>query len=141
MTSNIMDSDKRMESLSQVMPEGPAKKVEKALLEVLESAICQKFKENSKFVRDHLSSVKKLRLADNPDGYARYLARKQVPDELSYNTGIEKVQTWYRGELCTKLEKLYSLYYEISQEEKCEISKESAKGIIQGLLNMSLTDD
>ncbi|CAG8736822.1 12236_t:CDS:2 [Rhizophagus irregularis] len=99
MTSNIMDSDKRMESLSQVMPEGPAKKVEKVLLEVLETAICQKFKENK-----------------NPDGYARYLARKQVPDELSYNTGIEK-------------------------EEKCEISKENAKGIIQGLLNMSLTDD
>ncbi|GBC45095.2 uncharacterized protein OCT59_027364 [Rhizophagus irregularis] len=82
MTSNIMDSDKRMESLSQVMPEGPAKKVEKVLLEVLETAICQKFKENSKFVKDHLSS-----------------------------------------------------------EEKCEISKENAKGIIQGLLNMSLTDD
>ena len=45
------------------------------------------------------------------------------------------------GELRTKLKKLYSLYYEISQEEKCEISKEKAKGIIQGLLNMSLTDD
>jgi predicted metal-dependent hydrolase len=136
-----MDSDKRMESLSQVTSEGLAKKVEKALLEVLESAICQKFKENSKFVREHLSYVKKIRLAENPNGYAKYLARKQVPDEISYNTRIEKVQTWYREELCTKLEELYSLYYEISQEEKCEISKENAKGIIQGLLNMSLTDD
>src|SRR6266516_8212700 len=118
MTSNIINSDKRMESLSQVISEGPAKKVEKALLEVLESAICQKFKENSKFVRDHLSNVKKLRSAENPDRYARYLARKQVPDELSYNTRIEKVQTWYRGELRTKLKELNSLYYEISQKEK-----------------------
>ncbi|CAI2196886.1 10644_t:CDS:2 [Funneliformis geosporum] len=87
-----------MESLSQVMPEGLAKKVEKALLEVLEM-LC-----------------KKLQLVENPDGYARYIARKLVPDEISYNTRIEK-------------------------EEKCEISKENAKGIIQGLLNMSLTDD
>ncbi|CAI2195788.1 13310_t:CDS:2, partial [Funneliformis geosporum] len=47
---------------------------------------------------------------ENPDGYARYIARKLVPDEISYNTRIEK-------------------------EEKCEISKENAKGIIQGLLN------
>ena len=136
-----MTSNNDKESLSQVIPEEIAKKMEKALLEVLETAICQNFKESSKFVRDHLSYVKKLRLAENPDGYARYLARKQVPDELSYNTRIEKVQTWYRGELRTKLEELYSLYYEISQEEKCEISKENAKGIIQGLLNMSLTDD
>jgi predicted metal-dependent hydrolase len=141
MISNIVDSDKRMESLSQVIPEGPAKKVEKALLEVLESAICQNFKENSKFIKDHLSNVKKLRLAENPDGYARYLARKQVPDEISYNTRLEKIQLWYRGELRTKLEELYSLYYGISQEEKRGISKENAKGIIQGLLNMSLTDD
>ncbi|CAI2196198.1 1962_t:CDS:1 [Funneliformis geosporum] len=57
MTSN---NDKRMESLSQMMSEGLAKKVEKALLEVLEMAICQNFKESSKFVRDHLSYVKKL---------------------------------------------------------------------------------
>lgn len=138
MTSN---NDKRMESLSQVIPEELAKKMEKALLEVLETAICQNFKESSKFVRDHLSYVKKLRLAENPDGYARYIARKLVPDEISYNTRLEKIQAWYRGELRTKLEELYSLYYEISQEEKCEISKENAKGIIQGLLNMSLTDD
>ncbi|CAG8732227.1 12882_t:CDS:2, partial [Funneliformis mosseae] len=67
---------------------------------------------------DHLSYVKKLRLAENPDRYARYI-----------------------GELHTKLEELYSLYYEISQKEKCEISKDNAKGIIQELLNMSLTDD
>ncbi|CAG8657206.1 13203_t:CDS:1 [Funneliformis mosseae] len=123
------------------MPEGLAKKVEKALLEVLEMAICQNFKESSKFVRDHLSYVKKMRLAENPDGYAKYIAKKLIPDEISYNIRIEKVQTWYREELCTKLEKLYSLYYEISQEEKCEISKENVKGIIQELLNMSLTDD
>ncbi|CAG8462543.1 13931_t:CDS:2 [Funneliformis mosseae] len=75
--------------------------MEKALLEVLEMAICQNFKESSKFVRDH----------------------------LSYE------------ELRTKLEELYSLYYEISQKEKCEIFKDNAKEIIQGLLNMSLTDD
>ncbi|CAI2169698.1 11362_t:CDS:2 [Funneliformis geosporum] len=43
MTSN---NDKRMESLSQMMSEGLAKKVEKALLEVLEMAICQNFKES-----------------------------------------------------------------------------------------------
>ncbi|CAI2195290.1 343_t:CDS:2 [Funneliformis geosporum] len=100
MTSN---NDKRMESLSQVIPEELAKKMEKALLEVLETAICQNFKESSKFVRDHLTYVKKLRLAENPNGYARYIARKL--------------------------------------EEKCEISKNNAKGIIQGLLNMSLTDN
>jgi len=86
MTDNIIDSDKGIETLFQ------AKKVEKVLLEVLKLAIYQKFKENSKFVRDHLSYVKKLRLAENPDGYAKYLTRKQVPDELSYNTRIEKVQ-------------------------------------------------
>lgn len=141
MTSNIIDSDKRMESLSQVMPEGPVKKVEKALLEVLKIAICQKFKENSKFVKDHLSYVKKMQSAENPNGYTKYIARKLIPDEISYNTRIEKVQTWYWGKLRTKLEELYSLYYKISQEEKCEISKENAKGIIQGLLNMSLTDN
>ena len=80
-------------------------------------------------------------MAENPGGYARYLARKQVPDELSYNTRIEKVQTWYRGELRTKLKELYSLYYDISQEEKCEISKENAKEIVQELLNTSLTNE
>ncbi|CAI2162956.1 15461_t:CDS:1 [Funneliformis geosporum] len=138
MTSN---NDKRMESLSQVIPEELAKKMEKALLEVLETAICQNFKESSKFVRDHFTYVKKLRLAENPYGYARYITRKLVPDEISYNTRLEKIQVWYREKLHTKLEELYSLYYEISQEEKCEISKDNAKGIIQGLLNMSLTDD
>src|SRR5829696_3802288 len=104
MTSNIKDSDKRMDPLSQVIPERLAKKMEKALLEVLETAICQNFKESSKFVRDHLSYVKKLRLAENPDGYAKYIARKLVPDEISYNTRLEKIQAWYRGELRTKLE-------------------------------------
>ena len=44
MTANIIDSDKIMESLSQ------AKKVEKALLEVLKAAICQKFKESKRVV-------------------------------------------------------------------------------------------
>ncbi|CAG8711792.1 8640_t:CDS:2 [Funneliformis mosseae] len=117
MTSNIKDLDKRMESLSQVIPERLAKKVEKALLEVLESAIYQNFKESSKFVRDYLSYVKKLRLAENPDKYARYIARKLVSDEISYNTRLEKIQAWYRREL------------------------HNAKEIIQGLLNMSLTDD
>ncbi|CAI2195184.1 16806_t:CDS:1, partial [Funneliformis geosporum] len=43
MTSN---NDKRMESLFQVIPEELAKKMEKALLEVLETAICQNFKES-----------------------------------------------------------------------------------------------
>ncbi|CAI2194224.1 801_t:CDS:1, partial [Funneliformis geosporum] len=45
-----------------------------------------------------------MRLAENPDGYVKYLARKQIPDKISYNTRIEKVQTWYQEELCTKLE-------------------------------------
>jgi hypothetical protein len=138
MTSN---NDKRIESLFQVMPEGLAKKVEKASPEILKMAICKNFKESSKFVKDHFSYVKKLQLVENPDGYARYIARKLVPDEISYNTRLEKIQAWYQGELRTKLGELYSLYYEISQEEKCEISKENAKGIIQGLLNMSLIDD
>ncbi|CAI2194208.1 8985_t:CDS:2 [Funneliformis geosporum] len=124
MTSN---NDKRMKSLSQVITEELAKKMEKALLKVLEMAICQNFKESSKFVRDHLTYLKKLRLAENPNGYANYIARKLVPDEISYNTRLEKIQAY--------------LYYEISQEEKCEIFKDNAKGIIQELLNMSLTDD
>jgi len=91
MTSNIMNSDKRMESLSQVMPEELAKKMEKALLEVLESAICQNFKESSKFVRDHLSYIKKIRSVENPDRYAKCIAKKLISDKISYNIRIEKV--------------------------------------------------
>ena len=65
MTSNIIDLDKKIESLSQIISEELIKKVEKVLLEVLKSAICQKFKENSKFIKKHFSYVKKLQLAEN----------------------------------------------------------------------------
>ncbi|CAI2190764.1 12236_t:CDS:2, partial [Funneliformis geosporum] len=92
---NENNNNGKMESLSQVIPEVLAKKVKKALLEVLKMVICQNFKESNKFVRDHLSYVKKLRLAENPNRYARYITRKLVSDEISYNTRIEKVQTWY----------------------------------------------
>ncbi|RHZ57340.1 hypothetical protein Glove_390g74 [Diversispora epigaea] len=87
-----------------------AKDIENALLEVLNTAICQK-----------------------------YIARKLVPDEEAYNVKIEKTRTWYRRELCQKLEKLYSLYYELSQEEEMtEITKNDTSEIIESLLNISI---
>ncbi|CAG8590209.1 16876_t:CDS:2 [Funneliformis mosseae] len=72
------------------MLEGSAKKVEKALLEVLEITIFQNFKENSKFIKDYLNYVKKMQLAENPDEYAKYIARKLISDEISYNIRIKK---------------------------------------------------
>jgi len=114
-----------------------AKDIEKALLEGLNTAIRQKFKTDGKFVKDHLGYVKKIRTAEKPERYVRYIARKFIPDKEAYNVKIEKTRTWYRGELCQKLEKLYSFYHELSQaEEMSEITKNDASEIIEGLLNM-----
>ena len=116
-----------------------AKDIKKALLEVLNTAIRQKFKTDGKFVKGHLSYIKKIRTAEKPERYVRYIARKFIPDEEAYNVKIEKTHTWYRGELCQKLEKLYSFYHELSQaEEMSEITKNYASEIIEGLLNMSI---
>ena len=132
MTDNIIDSDKGIKTLSQ------AKKVEKALLEVLESAICQKFKENSKFVRDYLSNVKKLQLAENPNGYARYLARKQVPDELSYNTRIEKVQTWYRGNCVLNYKNYIAFIMKYLRKKNVKYPKRMQKELFKDFLTCHL---
>ncbi|CAG8639887.1 8975_t:CDS:1 [Diversispora eburnea] len=115
------------------------KDIENALLEVLNTAIRQKFKINSKFVKDHRSYVTRLQSAKELEKYIRYKARQLMPDEASYNRRIEYIHGHYSGELREKLEKLYKLYYELSQaEEKDEISEIDASEIIKGLLKMSI---
>ena len=59
-----------------------AKDIEKALLEVLNTAIRQKFKTDGKFIKDHLGYVKKIRTAEKPERYVRYIARKFILDEV-----------------------------------------------------------
>ncbi|RHZ88814.1 hypothetical protein Glove_21g2 [Diversispora epigaea] len=115
-----------------------AKDIKNALLEVLNTAIRRKFKINSKFVKDHLSYITRLQLAKELEKYIQYKARQLMPDEASYNRRIEYIHGYYSEELREKLEKLYNLYYELSQEEeKDEISEIDASEIIKGLLKMS----
>ncbi|CAG8579204.1 9791_t:CDS:2, partial [Diversispora eburnea] len=109
-----------------------AKDIENALLKVLNTAIRRKFKIDSKFVKDHLSYVTRLQSAKELKKYIRYKARQLMSDEASYNRRIEYIHSHYSGELCEKLEKLYNLYYELSQEEeKDEISKIDTSEIIK----------
>ena len=113
-----------------------AKEIENAMLEILDTAILQNFKPDSKFVKDYLSYVTRLQSAKEPEKYIRYKARQLTPDEASYNKRVEYIHGRYWGKLREKLERLYKLYYDLAQEEETyEISEEDARKIVKGLLN------
>ena len=108
-----------------------------ALLEVIEMAYLQGYKEDSKFIKRHAYYVKSLHKAKGPDAYARYMAKKVIPDEEAYTERLESTREYYKGDLLTSLEKLYEIYYEIIKtpppEQKSPPTKDDAQEFMNKL--------
>ena len=100
-----------------------AKDIHVALVALVKQAIRQKYSKTSKVVKEHCEYARKLTGANHPDKFAKYVAKKIFPDEEKYNNKISYYRKYYKGDLLTKIEELYALYYELAQEDTKAIEK------------------
>ena len=101
-----------------------AKDIKLALVALVKQAIKQEYSKNSKIVKEHVDYANRLANADKPENYIRYIAKRIFPNENAYNNKIKYYQKYYKDNLLTRIEELYALYYELTQEEVKKVKKE-----------------
>ena len=109
-----MSSNTEIEIVSQ---EKYANKIIDALKALVKSAICQGFGKHSFLVRDHIKYIKKIEASNDPEMTVIYTAKKLFPNEVAYLEKIEKIHVKYNGDVLSKFEELYTLYYQLSKEK------------------------
>lgn len=109
-----------------------------ALKAVIKSALCQGFSTTSYLVTNHIKYIKNIQLADNPERYILYTAKKLFPDNDAVIKKSEYIKAKYRDNLLQRFEELYTLYQNIIQENrtmtKRTISEIEADNILEELL-------
>ena len=95
--------------------------IEKAQLEVMKEGFLARYKTNSKFIKEYAGYVSRLQQEEkeNRDEYVKSVATMLFPDEQAYNVKMARYRKWYglKKNLFKSIEKLYSLFYELSKEE------------------------
>ena len=128
-----MSSNTEIEIVSQ---EKYANKIIDALKALVKSAICQGFGKHSFLVRDHIKYIKKIEASNDPEMNVIYTAKKLFPNEVAYLEKIEKIHVKYNGDVLSKFEELYALYYQLSKEkpQRRKVSLTEAEDILAELL-------
>ncbi|RGB24978.1 hypothetical protein C1646_675942 [Rhizophagus diaphanus] len=96
------------------------KDIEKAQIKIIDSALRARYKRDSKFIKEYVNYVKKLRKEEKPNEYIRTVAMMLFPNEESYKKRMTRYRDWYENkkELLESVENLYKLYFELSKEER-----------------------
>ena len=122
-----------------------AKDIKLALVAVVKQAIRQEYSEKSKVIKEHVDYANRLAKADKPENYIRYIAKRIFPNEDAYNNKIKYYQKYYKDDLLTRIEELYALYYELTQEKVKKVKKEitdlEVDTIANELFKFSIDDD
>jgi hypothetical protein len=112
------------------------KDIEEAQIKVIDEALRARYKKSSKFIKEYVGYVKKLRKEKKPNEYIRTIAMMLFPNENAYKRRMERYREWYedKEELLTSVEGLYALFYELSKEERI-VTEEEISNTREGLLN------
>ncbi|CAB4382100.1 unnamed protein product [Rhizophagus irregularis] len=111
------------------------KDIERAQIKIIDSALRARYKKDSKFIKEYVGYVKKLRKEEKPNEYVRTVAMMLFPNEESYKKRIKRYREWYENkkEILESVENLYNLYYELSKEERI-ITEEDISNTREDLL-------
>jgi hypothetical protein len=112
------------------------KDIEKAQIKIIDDALRARYKKDSKFIKEYVGYVKKLRKEEKPNEYIRTISMMLFPNEDAYNKRMDRYRRWYEGkkELLASVEDLYSLYYKLSKEERI-MTEDDVNNVRDNLLN------
>jgi hypothetical protein len=114
-------------------------KIIDALKAVILTALREGYSKESYLVKNHVSYIRKIESANNPEGYIRYTAKKLLPEKESYAENIMGIQAKYTAnpDLASRIIKVYDLYNNIPREAlpRCKITEDAAEKILAQLLN------